>query len=1074
MTDHNVVREDEADWVSSSSSEDEDGYPNNLPPSSPLPPLSSSPMRHASPLDCGTLPSPFQTPRRPPRSSQAPTSGPIMSTPIRGRTQKEKQLARKAKNAKLTSQRMTMLHASRRAPLAPAATMGQHPHEPLFQRILGLLRKNKASFAGLVFYVLDPVYKQGFHRFHGFLRDPKNIDRLFSLMGRKSRIIRERVQTWARGLVTRSIRREARLVTSTKQFQTHHRSLGGSFFVDFSFARVKARLAELMPTTTAIFSALASNPKYAPKHGPARQTRRSNVIFTSILQGLSEWSQKNNLLKKVFGLYMYATGSQRQQIEVLSHIGLTETYSTLVDKKGKNKKKKAKRPAATSPPAQVTIEDVEAAADETKSTRPGTLRQLSEDMKAAARSLAESILFGGTYDNVNVMSRVAEQIVGRTGKHSLLPVQTLSSRLSDAQENGTCATIFGLWKAALPDMKAQVLLDAFDAAGPLELDDILHNESEAGEFREHLIFTILRVIVSQGGDSFKRFRSELSDHQPSTADKIELHKTEIQPTPAWKIDQSSITGNAEFVEVFYEYLGLRTSPEFSTWVRILIGDQLSIARLRSLLNIRARGARRSTYSSHLSPLVGTIGEKEARRDSEILFWSPDSSMPRLRILMVSLQPTGESPGPRIGHPGAYGTTTLCYTACPLPSPPSPPFRTCRDLIWVSLYARVLDCLLLVTGKPSIEAVVTRATTFQDLLGFATSIYDRFVDVDLVADLRSERRFATERGMNPELAKKGDMVFENATLFLRDALISREFADAIKCGDSGRVMLVLKVWALSYRGSGRTKYAYEMLSLIHHIAKVWPQPIVKIVFNNWLVNTTGHPNSFLEGDLLQEHMNFWIKTFYRAHGSNASWAWLEMVAPCVVVLRNLTRSLNGLLGADLGTKHKSPDLTKDIAVLMSRLHEYEVHTLKRGRVIGEDDGGATTDIISAGLATLSDSSTNPLDDYNAAFKTLQRRCKQPVLVPEPPASPPAEPVLHTRADPPQSVDTPMPAPPAVEEDPPEEGDEEEHSEDESVDEEQETLTLETQEDVELEMDSLGGESEGESDASDDGSSDAEEE
>ena len=45
-----------------------------------------------------------------------------------------------------------------------------------------------------------------------------------------------------------------------------------------------------------------------------------------------------------------------------------------------------------------------------------------------------------------------------------------------------------------------------------------------------------------------------------------------------------------------------------------------------------------------------------------------------------------------------------------------------------------------------------------------------------------------------------MVFENAVLFLRDALISREFSDAVKVGDSGRVVLVLKTWALSFRGN----------------------------------------------------------------------------------------------------------------------------------------------------------------------------------------------------------------------------------------------------------------------------------
>ena len=42
-----------------------------------------------------------------------------------------------------------------------------------------------------------------------------------------------------------------------------------------------------------------------------------------------------------------------------------------------------------------------------------------------------------------------------------------------------------------------------------------------------------------------------------------------------------------------------------------------------------------------------------------------------------------------------------------------------------------------------------------------------------------------------------MVFENAILFMHDALISWEFTDAVEAGDLGRVVLVLKTWALSY-------------------------------------------------------------------------------------------------------------------------------------------------------------------------------------------------------------------------------------------------------------------------------------
>ncbi|KAJ7221693.1 hypothetical protein GGX14DRAFT_670795 [Mycena pura] len=75
---------------------------------------------------------------------------------------------------------------------------------------------------------------------------------------------------------------------------------------------------------------------------------------------------------------------------------------------------------------------------------------------------------------------------------------------------------------------------------------------------------------------------------------------------------------------------------------------------------------------------------------------------------------------------------------------------------------------------------------------------------------------------------GDEIYENGCLFIRDALISKEFSDAIRAGDSGRVVLVVKLLALSFRGNGRSKYAYEMLHLIHNLTHVWPKGLRAII------------------------------------------------------------------------------------------------------------------------------------------------------------------------------------------------------------------------------------------------------
>lgn len=97
-------------------------------------------------------------------------------------------------------------------------------------------------------------------------------------------------------------------------------------------------------------------------------------------------------------LYLYATGSQRQPLMVLLHLGISESYSNLVAKV-----------SSILPISTTTVSR--------PCKTPGTLKQLSDAMRQKARDVVASGLFGVVYDNINFMSWTAEQIVGRTGAH---------------------------------------------------------------------------------------------------------------------------------------------------------------------------------------------------------------------------------------------------------------------------------------------------------------------------------------------------------------------------------------------------------------------------------------------------------------------------------------------------------------------------------------------------------------------------------------------------------------------------------------------------------------------------------
>ena len=134
-------------------------------------------------------------------------------------------------------------------------------------------------------------------------------------------------------------------------------------------------------------------------------------------------------------LYLYATGAQRQTISVLSTLGLCESYTNLITKNERRERKKKTSLGKTdlnpvTPQVQTTSNShTSDSTDEqlvqatpcslpTKnytSRYTGTLQQLSESMRARTRSIAKHGLYSTVYDNINMMFRNAEQLIGRHG-----------------------------------------------------------------------------------------------------------------------------------------------------------------------------------------------------------------------------------------------------------------------------------------------------------------------------------------------------------------------------------------------------------------------------------------------------------------------------------------------------------------------------------------------------------------------------------------------------------------------------------------------------------------------------------
>ncbi|KAH9840190.1 uncharacterized protein C8Q71DRAFT_746208 [Rhodofomes roseus] len=884
------------------------------------------------------------------------------------------------------------------------AAASRRPREEVLDEVLSILRAEGYTWGDLVLYLSDPASKRGDERYEGMFDILGRIEQVLTYWtsSRNSPTGRQAVHVWALDYVEKAIRREGTRATKDGVLQSRKMVVDDGFLSRFNLSKIYDRLTALCPIMTSLLREFSTTARQRRLRTNTSAHRNDLRVGTALMGLLAERSQQNSYGRHVLGLYLYATGAQRQCISILSHLGICSSYTAIAGTPGSrtaamlksqvngaedssdeesekaegsdsgsesesssesssdNSTSSGEVEGARSMPVVPQLQSVRdpdgideeepdegiqgsdiSLAAELKRLGAGLLRRLSEACRWKTRALALAQELAHVYDNINWILRAAEQTVGH----------------KDSIENGTCATVFPLHDAPRTAMRTTDFLHAFETAPPLSLDDILLDPTEMQTFNKMLEHAVLRIIVSNGGPAFARFTPDVDESLVSTSECIVLRKTEVYPLRAMNIEEASIKGNAEVMEAMFRELGHDLeSTAFTETVKLVFGDQLSVARLRAVISNRA-------------------GHDSLSQSMLFAAFAPGFFHYQMAATYGFLETHWGNP--HLGHhdPACLSWHNTVLDRKPFLLTNRPPYRVARDLIFHSLYGRLIHCLELVTGCDSLDEYAENVT-FEDLQAHVTELVSRFVSASVVSQLRSartrelltvQRDNTSDPDAQPHVPRQGDMVFENASLFLRDALILREFADAIKAGDSGRIVIVLKVLALSYRGSGRTKYAQEALHVIHNLTHVWPKPLRAIILNNWLVNTTGKPNHWYPVDLLQEHNIFWTKTIYNAQGSGASWDWLEMISPCINSLRHLVTSMNDALGSRLGTTHAAPDLRRDIEELRRSLTDANVYKVTPGRTI-DGDKAVVPNVITSGVTQLA----GPLREYNAMFARMKKR------------------------------------------------------------------------------------------------------
>ncbi|KAJ7860678.1 hypothetical protein B0H14DRAFT_2350501, partial [Mycena olivaceomarginata] len=382
----------------------------------------------SSPIPTSPDASPVVGPSRNPPLDLPPLSSDdlIWSSPVVG-TREEKKAINYSKGQR-----------KRNATLAEAAAAKQTKEE-IFDSILKQLADNKLTFGDLMLYIFDPIYKQGLTRWHGFFRQRGLASKIldFWVSRENSETAREEVSAWASDYAAEQARAEAKEITKSKELHTAS-SVDGAYVDGFSMQKMYDFLWVCAKTAMKVLDAFATSARNARNNLPSRVAKRALIITSSALTLLGEYSYKNNFSRRIMAIYLYASGAQRQTISVLAHLGISESYQNLIKKphfliNRRSHNVDPDDPLPATPPSTPVIANTPyippepaalgAAISAIRFIRMGTLRQLSGSMRDMARSVAATGLYAASYDNINMVFRAAEQVLGKTGMSPFMSVK---------------------------------------------------------------------------------------------------------------------------------------------------------------------------------------------------------------------------------------------------------------------------------------------------------------------------------------------------------------------------------------------------------------------------------------------------------------------------------------------------------------------------------------------------------------------------------------------------------------------------------------------------------------------------
>ncbi|CAL1715105.1 unnamed protein product [Somion occarium] len=313
-----------------------------------------------------------------------------------------------------------------------------------------------------------------------------------------------------------------------------------------------------------------------------------------------------------------------------------------------------------------------------------------------------------------------------------------------------------------------------------------------------------------------------------------------------------------------------------------------------------------------------------------------------------------------------------------------------DLVYLILDARMLDCWQYdAMNYPYVMSLIVLSSRLyfsqQDIFEYFKKLSDEkkvpaFEDLE-VAARKLHRAYSSVRGVEyatasvegtqghqaawhrtvplgspwtpPTAFDKSDRCLMQSIVFMRDALVSREFTYALAEGDIGRVYEALKIMLFTFAGSSHSKYTTYLLEFIIDLEYESTPELRAAVLNSLVVNLSGKGGHFCAADWLQERNNRIIQMIAERKGVQYNARYLRNVVSRNV--HHLSRLLDDIRsGVDLkdhSAKHCKPHENAELTILLQIFRSEEIHSRCPGRAYDKITDARDVDNYRSGLDNL---------------------------------------------------------------------------------------------------------------------------